>query len=183
VNERTARPLSEDRRRLVEQHRGIAIAVAWRIAQRLPARVDVEDLISFGEVGLVKAGSAFDPSRGASFGTYAYIRARGEIMDALRKMEWFDEARFHEREYDRHETGTTTDANESELTSFALRKELYDAVVRLPDTQFRLLKLYYFDGLPLARAAEQLGLSRSWASRLHGQALVTLRRSMSDSGS
>jgi len=71
----------------------------------------------------------------------------------------------------------------SDLTSFTLRKELYDAVMRLPDTQFRLLKLHYFDALPLARAAEQLGLSRSWASRLHGQALATLRHTMTRTGS
>lgn len=46
--------------------------------------VDMEDLISAGTVGLVKAARAFNPDKVAEFKTYAYIRVRGAIIDELR---------------------------------------------------------------------------------------------------
>jgi len=48
-------------------------------------REDLDDLISAGTVGLVKAARAFDPSREVNFKTYAYIRVRGAVIDELRR--------------------------------------------------------------------------------------------------
>ncbi len=47
-------------------------------------KVDYEDLISAGTVGLVKAARSFDVNRGVEFKTYAYIRIRGAVIDELR---------------------------------------------------------------------------------------------------
>jgi RNA polymerase sigma factor for flagellar operon FliA len=47
-------------------------------------RGDVDDLISAGTLGLVKAAKAFDPARQLEFKTYAYIRIRGAVLDELR---------------------------------------------------------------------------------------------------
>ncbi len=47
-------------------------------------RGDVDDLISAGTLGLVKAARAFDPGRDSEFKTYAYIRVRGAVIDELR---------------------------------------------------------------------------------------------------
>jgi RNA polymerase sigma factor for flagellar operon FliA len=46
---------------------------------------DLEDLISAGTVGLVKAAKSFDPAREVEFKTYAYIRIRGAVIDELRR--------------------------------------------------------------------------------------------------
>jgi RNA polymerase sigma factor for flagellar operon FliA len=43
-----------------------------------------EDMVSAGAVGLVRAARDFDPSQGAEFKTYAYIRIKGAILDELR---------------------------------------------------------------------------------------------------
>jgi RNA polymerase sigma factor for flagellar operon FliA len=43
-----------------------------------------EDMVSAGTVGLVRAARDFDPSHGAEFKTYAYIRIKGAILDELR---------------------------------------------------------------------------------------------------
>lgn len=45
---------------------------------------DVDDLISAGTLGLVKAAKAFDPARQLEFKTYAFIRIRGAVLDELR---------------------------------------------------------------------------------------------------
>lgn len=58
--------------------------IAQKIAANLRGRVELDDLISAGTVGLVRAARAFDPTRDAEFRTYAYIRVRGAILDELR---------------------------------------------------------------------------------------------------
>ena len=58
--------------------------LAFRMARRLPAHVDVDDLISAGMEGLIKAVGAYDPARQPSFDAYASARIRGAILDELR---------------------------------------------------------------------------------------------------
>ncbi len=50
---------------------------------------DMEDLISAGTLGLVKAARGFDPTMNAEFRTYAYIRIRGAVIDELRRRSFF----------------------------------------------------------------------------------------------
>ena len=61
-------------------------ALARDILKGLPRKVRFEDLVGYGQIGLVEAAGAYDPSRGASFRTFAYRRIRGAIFDGLRKM-------------------------------------------------------------------------------------------------
>ena len=58
--------------------------IACKVAANMLSGVDMEDLISAGTVGLVRAARAYDPGRDAEFKTYAYIRIRGAIIDELR---------------------------------------------------------------------------------------------------
>src|SRR5262249_26112420 len=73
--------------RIIE-HLGQVQIIARKIRERLPAYVDLDDLIGYGTVGLMKAVKAFDPSRGAQLRTYAEHRIRGAILDGLRGMNW-----------------------------------------------------------------------------------------------
>jgi RNA polymerase sigma factor for flagellar operon FliA len=59
--------------------------IALKIHRRLPAHVDVDDLIGNGTLGLVEAINKFDPSRGVNLETYARHRVRGAILDGLRR--------------------------------------------------------------------------------------------------
>src|SRR5206468_3334752 len=61
---------------------------AERMHMRLPAEVDVEDLMSAGLFGLMDAIDAFDLERGVKFETYCAQRIRGAIFDELRAMDW-----------------------------------------------------------------------------------------------
>ncbi len=67
-------------------------ALARNIAKTLPSHADYEELVAFGQVGLVEAARQFDPSRGVSFTTFAHYRIRGAIFDGLRKMTWLPPA-------------------------------------------------------------------------------------------
>ena len=58
--------------------------VVEKIATALPRRADLDELVSAGTLGLVRAARAYDPSRDVEFKTYAYIRIRGAILDELR---------------------------------------------------------------------------------------------------
>ena len=58
--------------------------IVQKIAEPMSYRVDLEDLISAGTLGLVKAARAYDTNKEAEFKTYAYIRIRGAVLDELR---------------------------------------------------------------------------------------------------
>jgi RNA polymerase sigma factor for flagellar operon FliA len=63
-------------------------AIAKRIHRKLPACVDLDDLISTGVIGLYDAIKKFDHSKGVQFKTYAEYRVRGAIYDELRALDW-----------------------------------------------------------------------------------------------
>ncbi|WP_096087214.1 RNA polymerase sigma factor FliA [Agaribacterium haliotis] len=62
--------------------------IALHIMARMPASVQLEDLMQSGMIGLLEAIQKFDDSKGASFETYAGIRIRGAIVDEMRRGDW-----------------------------------------------------------------------------------------------
>jgi RNA polymerase sigma factor for flagellar operon FliA len=77
-----------DQDALVLRHADLVKRIAYHLAGRLPPSVDVEDLIQAGMLGLLEAAAHYATGRGASFETYAGIRIRGAMLDALRKLDW-----------------------------------------------------------------------------------------------
>jgi RNA polymerase sigma factor for flagellar operon FliA len=73
---------------LVREHEGLVRRIAYHLLARLPASVQVEDLIQSGVIGLIEAARSFDDSQGARFETYAGIRIRGAMIDELRRSDW-----------------------------------------------------------------------------------------------
>jgi len=62
--------------------------IAHRVATRLPANIEMRDLINAGVIGLLDAIEKFEPERGVKFKTYAEVRIRGAILDSLRNLDW-----------------------------------------------------------------------------------------------
>jgi RNA polymerase sigma factor for flagellar operon FliA len=58
--------------------------VARRLARRLPAHVEIDDLISSGVIGLMEAAERYDPNRVDRFEAFAEFRIRGAMLDDLR---------------------------------------------------------------------------------------------------
>ncbi|HEX6832006.1 MAG TPA: sigma-70 family RNA polymerase sigma factor, partial [Rudaea sp.] len=73
---------------IVARHSDLVSRIAHHLIARLPASVDVNDLIQSGMIGLIEASRTFDATQGASFETYASIRIRGSMLDELRKGDW-----------------------------------------------------------------------------------------------
>jgi RNA polymerase sigma factor for flagellar operon FliA len=73
---------------LVARHAELVKRIAYHLAGRLPPSVEVDDLIQAGMIGLLEAATHYAADRGASFETYAGIRIRGAMIDALRKQDW-----------------------------------------------------------------------------------------------
>lgn len=74
---------------LVENHRHVVDAIARRICSAIPnfASIELRDLIQAGNVGLVNAIDSYSAETGVPFEVYARFRIRGEMLDALRKLD------------------------------------------------------------------------------------------------
>lgn len=70
---------------LIQRYAPLVKRIAYHLLGRLPASVQVEDLMQAGMIGLLKAAKKYDAGKGASFETYAGIRIRGAMLDEVRK--------------------------------------------------------------------------------------------------
>jgi len=75
------------RRQLLELYIGLVHHVAREMSRRTRAVV-LDDLVSAGTFGLIRALDSFDLSRGLAFSTYAVRRIRGAMLDDLRSQDW-----------------------------------------------------------------------------------------------
>ena len=80
---------------LITQNVDLVKRIAHHLIARMPSNIDVDDLMQSGMVGLLEAANNFDPSRGASFETYAGIRIRGSMIDDIRKHDWTPRSVHH----------------------------------------------------------------------------------------
>lgn len=74
-----------------------------------------------------------------------------------------------------HDTG---DSPEDATARAEIAKMIRAAIAERPEAERRLLERHYFDDVTFEEAAKELGLSKSWASRLHSRALEGLARSL-----
>ena len=55
------------------------------------------------------------------------------------------------------------------------------AIAQLPDNEAQLVRRHYIDGESFEQVADELGLSKSWASRLHARAISRLSKRLRSS--
>lgn len=77
-------PLTDDQRRRVEGYAPRVIAIALKVHGLLP-HIEVEELQSLGNEGLVEAARRYDPELGVPFGAFAHLRIRGAMLDGARR--------------------------------------------------------------------------------------------------
>ena len=70
---------------LIRQHSPLVRRIASHIGSRLPANVELDDLIQEGMTGLLDAIQRYKPQPNLSFEAYASMRIRGAIYDACRR--------------------------------------------------------------------------------------------------
>ncbi|SIQ32591.1 RNA polymerase, sigma 28 subunit, SigD/FliA/WhiG [Aromatoleum tolulyticum] len=77
-----------DKNHLVEAYAPLVKRIAYHLMAKLPASVQMDDLIQNGMMGLLDAISRYEDGLGAQFETYAVQRIRGAMLDGLRENDW-----------------------------------------------------------------------------------------------
>jgi len=73
-----------DETKVITDYRGLVVELAGALARQYKLRRFMDDLIAYGNEGLLEAARRYDPSRGATFATYAWYRVRGRMLDGCR---------------------------------------------------------------------------------------------------
>jgi RNA polymerase sigma factor for flagellar operon FliA len=92
--------ISKNREQLIDECQGLVRSLALKIQKGLPRHLELDDLISYGQLGLAEAARDFDGARGGQFTTFAYYRIRGAIYDGVSKMSWVSRAHYHRVKYE-----------------------------------------------------------------------------------
>ncbi|MFN4044648.1 MULTISPECIES: RNA polymerase sigma factor FliA [unclassified Limnobacter] len=77
-----------DKSKQVDQYIPLVRRLAHHLIAKLPASVQIDDLIQAGLIGLMDAITRFEEGQGAQFETYASQRIRGSMLDELRSADW-----------------------------------------------------------------------------------------------
>ena len=220
---------------LISEGQALVHSLATKTHRNIPVRIDWNDLVAYGEVGLAEAARDFDPERGIRFTTFAYYRILGAIYDGVSKMTWTSRARYRHLRYhqmanevlaEEAQDSKSTETSTLEEEALWLRKvtdrlavvyltsqqgaddegtdgsvfedraasapevvaqkelftKLHELVDTLPTQSAELIRTVYFEGATLQEGANRLGISKSWASRLHAQTLEQMAKSLRQLG-
>ena len=102
---------------------------ASRLAARVPANLDAEDLFSVGAMALVDALDRYDPGRDTKLKTYTEHRIRGAMLDEIRSMDWIPRSVRDRMATLKKATRTV----EQRLGRSAMQSEIGAALGLLPD--------------------------------------------------
>ena len=224
-----------ERAKLVENHLDLSRRAAAMVYPRVKEHVQFDELVALANIGLAEAATRYDPTKGASFSTFAWYRVHGAIIDGIRKstnlprrvwaklvaLRAASEYLEHrgERDVGAAQKGVAAPAGHDALAAVkeamsairtmyvtsleTLQEKGFDpggetpelaegidttrlgvrlrkALDKLPEKERELVKKHYWEGKNLLEAGAELGISKSWASRLHAQAVDRLRNIVDD---
>ena len=166
-------------------HLPLVRSIAYRLWRRAP-RFEVDDLVSAGTIGLIQAVDRYDSTVGVPFGSFAYRRISGAIIDEIHQLDaaspgHLDTARTAplslESPVSEDEGLTlmevTADPFALEPDTHAQLGELLDAIERLPPRERQMLRLSTV-GHTLSEIAVLHDCSHSRVSQLLSQARLRL---------
>ncbi len=233
---RYVRPVdASERTRLVEDHLDLSRRAAAMIHPRVRQHLEFDELVALGNAGLAEAASRYDPTKGASFSTFAWYRVQGSIIDGLRRNTLLPRRVWAKlvalraaSDYLEHQSERDTGAASRGVAPAAkadalaaihkamsairtmyvtslegmrdkgfepvsdaptvtdtidtgrIAARLREALDELPEKERALMTKHYWEGKNLLEAGAELGISKSWASRLHAQAVERLRGIVDD---
>lgn len=173
---------------LIERNLRLVAFIARRFEN---TGVGIEDLISIGTLGLIKAVNTFRSDRNIKLATYASRCIENEILMYIRKISGKQEVSLDEplnTDWDGNELllsdvlGSDEDSVSHEMEVVEERKALYAAVGHLDERERMIIELRFGLGgrreLTQKEVADLLGISQSYISRLEKRILSKLRREM-----
>jgi RNA polymerase sigma factor for flagellar operon FliA len=72
----------------IQQYAPLVMRVARQLSSRLPASVELDDMVQAGMIGLMDAATRYEADHGVLFETFATQRVRGAMLDELRTNDW-----------------------------------------------------------------------------------------------
>ena len=177
------------RRTLIEHNLRLVAYIARRFEN---TGINIEDLISIGTIGLIKAVNTYRSDKNIKLATYASRCIENEILMYLRKISnQRSEVSFDEplnTDWDGNELllsdilGTDDDEVCRPLEDDADRQMLKNAVDSLAEREKSIITLRFGLGggreLTQKEVADMMGISQSYISRLEKRIIVRLRREM-----
>jgi RNA polymerase sporulation-specific sigma factor len=177
------------RNQLIERNLRLVAYIARRFEN---TGVNIEDLISIGTIGLIKAVGTYQPDKKIKLATYASRCIENEILMYLRKTaNQKNELSFDEplnTDWDGNELllsdvlGTEEDLVMRPIEADVERQLLHQAVDRLPEREKNIITLRFgLDGrreCTQKEVADRLGISQSYISRLEKRIILRLRREL-----
>lgn len=176
------------RNKLIEHN----LRLVAHIVKKYSQSADIDDLISIGTIGLVKAVDSFDYSKNTRLATYAARCVENEVLMYLRH-----EKKFNAQISLSEPIGFDQEGNEISLMDILVGdgedicdkvdrseklKKVFEKIKRIKDEREKeILYLRYAigGGVPLTQkeVAKKLGISRSYVSRIEKKAIMHLRES------
>ncbi|QQE81228.1 RNA polymerase sporulation sigma factor SigE [Alicyclobacillus sp. SO9] len=172
---------------LIERNLRLVVYIARKFEN---TGLNIEDLVSIGAIGLIKAVNTFDPSKKIKLATYASRCIENEILMFLRRNNKIrSEVSFDEPlnvDWDGNELllsdvlGTEPDTIYRNLEEEVDRELLYDALQQLSDREQTIMKLRFGLGtqeeMTQKDVADLLGISQSYISRLEKRIIRRLQK-------
>ena len=160
--------------------------VVRKLARRLPANVQRDDLLAAGVFGLVDSLRRNGGDGGDAFEGYARCRIRGAVFDELRAQDWLSRrarageapacfVSFDEVSFDEHGLAGPEDPAEA-FESRSLCRALAGALERLAERERTVVARYYFEGRRLKEIGAELGVSEPRISQILSRAIARLRQ-------
>ena len=210
--------LGESKAQILEKYGPYVRSLAAQVRKQFNSQFEMDELVAWGQIGLLEASERFDARVGANFLTFAHYRIKGAIYDGLRKMGVLkgqaaasDRANTYLNNVSDRGFGSGTSMEDDVrnisdvVTSLAvifssggdgesllvtdeqmpaderiqieqMRRRVRSAIDQLEEKERKLLQGYYFQSKTLEEAGAELGLSKSWASRLHARAVEELKK-------
>ena len=173
--------------KLIEHNLRLVVYIARRFEN---TGINIEDLISIGTIGLIKAVDTYKPARNIKLATYASRCIENEILMHLRKTaSQKSEVSFDEplnTDWDGNELllsdilGTDSDTVMRPIEADVDRKLLQDAIGKLSDRERQIITMRFgLDGRPertQKEVADLLGISQSYISRLEKRIISRLKK-------
>ena len=177
----------EAKNKLIEHNLRLVVYIAKKFEN---TTICIEDLISIGTIGLIKAVNTFRPDKNIKLATYASRCIENEILMYLRKYNARkSEVSFDEPlnvDWDGNELllsdvlGTENDIVEAKMEEAAELQLLKGAMERLNEREREIICLRYgLDGKrekTQKEVADMLGISQSYISRLEKKIMLTLKK-------
>ncbi len=178
------------RQTLIERNLRLVVYIARKFEN---TGIYVEDLISIGTIGLIKAINTFDPAKKIKLATYASRCIENEILMYMRKNQnKRTEISIDEPlnvDWDGNELllsdilGTDSDVISKNIEDQVDKKLLLTALKKLPDRERQIMQMRFglFETKELTQkeVADLLGISQSYISRLEKKIIERLKREIS----